>query len=608
MYVFHKTICGYSHIKKNIACEDFSGSFADDRNSFFVASIADGHGEKSCLRSGRGAEFAVQIALKYLQEFAEYYENVLAEGDASEFIRSFCYPKGQMRIIGRLTDCIISKWNAAIKEDLTINPLSEEELTLAGELSESYRNGERLAHIYGTTLIAALWLKDYLILIQQGDGRCDVFFEDGSVGQPIPWDDRCFQNVTTSMCDTDAAASIRHCVLDLRERPVMGCYMGSDGVEDSFSNMEGTHNFYRGLVCALFQCGVDEFGPYLEKALPELSQNGSGDDISVAGIVNTRIIERYVERFQKTIRVDGLLEKQGYYERKLISMERKHAILKKRADNSRYALAQKEEEWKAIKAECERESEKCLALEQEYAQLEIEYQECVQENRSIQSQTRGKRRKVISVEALFELPGGFKTTLVQLEGRLRCMKKELNQRNEQLKARQREEGIIRAELNRLGESCQSILEEYEVYNQKYTEIEGCCQQASKELAYVQMEEDSLSREVENQKTPDGRISDKCEKKESCEKKTEEKDDETAIKTEADENGKDMDGVQTQELLLNLNTDFKLDSHEIQKNSMECAGEEDRQEILNHEAEGNPNKMSENDDKEEKDDEMAEEME
>ena len=38
-----------------------------------------------------------------------------------------------------------------------------------------YDRGERLEHIYGTTLIAGLLTESYLLLIQQGDGRCVVF-------------------------------------------------------------------------------------------------------------------------------------------------------------------------------------------------------------------------------------------------------------------------------------------------------------------------------------------------------------------------------------------------------------------------------------------------
>ena len=71
----------------------------------------------------------------------------------------------------------------------------------------------------------ALMVSKYLILIQQGDGRCDVFYKDGSVDQPIPWDERCKGSTTTSMCDTDAFASIRSAVIDTEERGVVACYI-----------------------------------------------------------------------------------------------------------------------------------------------------------------------------------------------------------------------------------------------------------------------------------------------------------------------------------------------------------------------------------------------
>ena len=82
-------------------------------------------------------------------------------------------------------------------------------------------------------------------MIQQGDGRCILFDENGDVSQPIPWDNRCESNVTTSMCDNDVFTSIRHKIIDLDQNPISACFVCSDGIEDSFIGMEGTYAFFR---------------------------------------------------------------------------------------------------------------------------------------------------------------------------------------------------------------------------------------------------------------------------------------------------------------------------------------------------------------------------
>ena len=45
----------------------------------------------------------------------------------------------------------------------------------------------------------------------------------------------------------------------MTKNPIAACFMGSDGIEDSYKNMEGTHCFYRriSLECLKNQ---DEFG------------------------------------------------------------------------------------------------------------------------------------------------------------------------------------------------------------------------------------------------------------------------------------------------------------------------------------------------------------
>ena len=41
-------------------------------------------------------------------------------------------------------------------------------------------------------------------------GKCIAFNEDGSWHEPIPWDEKCFLNKTTSLCDSSAIDEFRY--------------------------------------------------------------------------------------------------------------------------------------------------------------------------------------------------------------------------------------------------------------------------------------------------------------------------------------------------------------------------------------------------------------
>ena len=161
-----------------------------------------------------------------------------------------------------------------------------------------------------TTLIAALVLDGkHLLLLQQGDGHAAVFFKGGGGSQPelccsfgeIPWDPRCRGNITTSMCSADAASGIRWSVADLGKRPLIGVFLGSDGIEDSFpkDRAGGTHDLYRTLLLTAmlqrwqqsfagggWQSIVQGMEDYLGRYLPGLSMDGSWDDVTVSAIID----------------------------------------------------------------------------------------------------------------------------------------------------------------------------------------------------------------------------------------------------------------------------------------------------------------------------------
>lgn len=350
VFTFHETVRGHLHVMNEFPCEDSSSSFSAENGRYHIAIVADGHGSKSCFRSDYGSKVATEVALECLQQFAE--ATLASEELEERFYKDiFSNPRYRHMTVRRLTDTILAEWHDRVLEDYKNNPPTLEEM---GESATEYQNGKNPAHIYGTTLIAALKIPQCLILLHQGDGRCDVFYEDGSVDQPIPWDSRCEDTATTSLCDEDAAERFRSCVLNLAEKPVIACYVGCDGVEDAYRDtyeglggshvlMGGVHAFYKYLTCQIVQMGDEAFKSWLPDFLAKFSadgifsRSGSGDDVSVSGIVDLSKISSFTEGYAYDVKLYALEEDLFWKEDELRGKTRKHGILKKRFDDVKLA-------------------------------------------------------------------------------------------------------------------------------------------------------------------------------------------------------------------------------------------------------------------------------
>lgn len=209
---FHKSVRGYQHLQSGTVMQDCSGSWSSPDGRFHIAVTADGHGDRLCARSDRGASFAVKAAMDALRSFADTYSGNIQEISERLSLErrsdlTGLYPSPLMTHLAR---CIVSGWRRMVLEDAGRSPLSMWEKLIMSDVPDIY-------HLYGTTLLAALVLDGkYLLLLQQGDGHAAVFSggEGGGSGLccsfgEIPWDPRCRGNITTSMCSADAAAGIR---------------------------------------------------------------------------------------------------------------------------------------------------------------------------------------------------------------------------------------------------------------------------------------------------------------------------------------------------------------------------------------------------------------
>lgn len=278
---FHMSERGESHLHDGRVCQDSSASFSDECGTVTV--VSDGHGGCDYVRSQIGSAMACEAAVKNIRRL---FENISPEAFLAE---------PDMMLI-QLEAAIINDWNESVRSHYEANPFTEEELDCVSEKAgASYRSGHRIERAYGATLIAAAMTRDYWFGIQIGDGKCAAFDEAGICTQPIPWDEKCFLNKTTSICGSDALRDFRHFY---SEKIPTAVFMGSDGIDDSFKNEEDMYDFYKTILYAFsisdYTQAVDELKAYL----PRLSKEGSADDVSIAAWMDMDALKSVVDKIK----------------------------------------------------------------------------------------------------------------------------------------------------------------------------------------------------------------------------------------------------------------------------------------------------------------------
>ena len=289
MKVFNYSCLGESHKADEKPCQDASKSAVTDKG-LTICIVSDGHGGEQYFRSQIGSQELVNITFEKVQEFTEgmLQLNILKDTPFTQMDISSKRPDNlpALKVIDdrfmQLFRAIKAEWMIHIYEHALNTPVDDrEQKKVKPEYLDQLKQQRNLEKIYGATLMAYVQCSNFWFAFHLGDGKMIMFDRKGTGFEPVLWDDDCFLNKTTSICQEDAIERFRYTFEGDGKFP-LAVFLGSDGIDDTFTDGEPLYNFYRGVLQYIFIDGDESVEEDLKKNLPVFSARGSRDDMSVA--------------------------------------------------------------------------------------------------------------------------------------------------------------------------------------------------------------------------------------------------------------------------------------------------------------------------------------
>lgn len=174
-----------------------------------AVAVADGHGDRAHFRSRHGARLAVDLAVTMMSDSA----------GRSPDARSL-----RASLTDQVVPELLGEWRRRVLDHAATFPFSED--VNEGSVGSG---DDAVVRTYGTTLIAIVGTPSAVGFAQLGDGDAVAVFADGEIARPLPDDPRLDGIHTTSLSQSDAAASVRVTVLDLEARDLRLALAVTDG-------------------------------------------------------------------------------------------------------------------------------------------------------------------------------------------------------------------------------------------------------------------------------------------------------------------------------------------------------------------------------------------
>ena len=386
MKAFNHTCIGESHIKSGKVCQDYSLTINLD--GLTAAVVCDGHGSQRYFRSDVGAKFAAETTDDLMKEFVADFDKsliigkkftqCLAKHDPKNNTEDELYP-----FFEQLFKSIITTWDQKIEQHAQDNPLTEKERELCeAQWIDEFENGIKIEKSYGCTLMAAVFTPEYWFAFHIGDGKMISLQEKPVFMEPIPWDDRCFLNKTTSLCDTEPLDEFRYCYCGDGSFPD-AVFLGSDGIDDTFGEGENLAEFYIKIAKGIVENGEGKTLEDVEKLLPDLSKRGSQDDMSLAIVYDADKVSKNMSVYNKFL---------------LRKVDVEISEKRKRVEKFNSERIIKTDEYKRSKQAKEDIDKKLVSTKQEYEKTLKEWKDTEEKVNRLLEFFSGKKRRVKELE------------------------------------------------------------------------------------------------------------------------------------------------------------------------------------------------------------------
>ncbi|MCP4698192.1 MAG: protein phosphatase 2C domain-containing protein [Gammaproteobacteria bacterium] len=250
---------GASHIRKGTPCQDaYTTRYKTiGGKSCFALAVAGGHGAARHDLSQYGAELAVESAAAgLLALFGDSYgEKRGAISLEDNFKRNFPRRTEQL-------------WREQVLKDAATRlsagpPAGTEEL-------------QKLLGRYGTTLLTALVLPEWLLFSQIGDGDILCLYPDGTIQRPLGDPPR---HAACSLSSPDVKKRWQTAVLPRRNGEML--LLASDGLRNAFADKAEFQTFTLNLMARIAESGASVIDPLLSEWLDNYSAQSGGDDITL---------------------------------------------------------------------------------------------------------------------------------------------------------------------------------------------------------------------------------------------------------------------------------------------------------------------------------------
>ena len=280
--VISESIKEFSHIKSGLPNQDSVIVSNSLDGNLIIACVADGHGSSTCFRSNIGSKIAVEVSkviiLELLTKSSIIDDSTLEE---TRLLRTY--------LDKDFCKQLIIAWKNAIDNDLNNNPFMEEELNKLknekGEKSlERLENNKYLA--YGTTILGCVIHPKFIFSFQLGDGDSLYMDEDNNIDYIIQKDPELIANETTSLCSDNAEKKFNLSFQFIQDKFPKMISLSTDGYYNSFVNQDECKKSFKDYYNIYKEEGLSAISENIDEWLNEVSQKGSGDDITLVLIFN----------------------------------------------------------------------------------------------------------------------------------------------------------------------------------------------------------------------------------------------------------------------------------------------------------------------------------